>query len=342
MNFNQSNLIVSTYKTSNIPENKYLTQFPPTDSNDITTGFYNSTGIKCIIRNETCNSNMCSCEDYFNRDYDQGCLTFYHTDKFSRKKNSTYSIILIITSTPPAGNYFAIKFNNTFVDGSEQKLDSNLYPFNQGNLILLEFDIKIRKRYENLFSKAYGFSPKLTNATINVKTTELQQAVNSPTILILKPNDNLVYVEEEAFHYNIGLIISSLGGFYSALYGIYVLLFGLRRISPWGLTQKYICCWDLRREYERKLAKRYVSRVNIPLVDPFPSFPDRKGLYENVNENDTKKRIEILEKITKDRIERLETMLAEFYLDASYFKTLKGVIKMNESYKRDYNPRFLK
>lgn len=98
-----------------------------------------------------------------------------------------------------------------------------------------------------------------------------------------------------------------------------------------------MCCWDIRREYERKLAKRYVSRAKIPLVDPFPSFPD-KDLYENVDENDTKKRIEILERVTKGRIERLEAMLEEFYLDASYFKTLKGVIKANESYKREYKP----
>jgi hypothetical protein len=100
-----------------------------------------------------------------------------------------------------------------------------------------------------------------------------------------------------------------------------------------------MCCWDIRREYERKLANRYVSWANIPLVDPFPSLPDKKGLYENVDENDAKKRIEILEEITKKRIERLETMLEEFYLDASYFKTLRGVIKRNKDYRTKYNPR---
>lgn len=104
-----------------------------------------------------------------------------------------------------------------------------------------------------------------------------------------------------------------------------------------------MCCWDIRREYERKLAKRYVSRAKIPLVDSFPSFPNNenadendKVLYKDVDKNDTKKRIEILEITTKGRIERLEAMLEEFYLDASYFKTLKGVIKANESYKDVY------
>lgn len=156
---------------------------------------------------------MCSCEGIY-RIYTQGCLTFSpilvnQTDKISKKKKSTHSIngsiVLTITNTPPAGNYFAIKFNHAFINElnpPEQDLDSKLYPFNQGNLILLEFGIKIRKRYENLFSKAYGFSPKLINATANVKTMELQQAVNSPTILVLKPNDNIVYVEEETFQYS--------------------------------------------------------------------------------------------------------------------------------------------
>ncbi|PKC02950.1 hypothetical protein RhiirA5_380562 [Rhizophagus irregularis] len=119
----------------------------------------------------------------------------------------------------------------------------------------------------------------------------------------------------------VGYIISSLGGFYSAIYGIYVLFFGPGKQSPWGLTQKYMCCWDIRREYERKLAKRYVSEANIPLVDPFP--------YKDTDENR-------LGTITKDRIERLETMLEECYLDASYFKTLKGVVKANEAYKKEY------
>ncbi|PKY50512.1 hypothetical protein RhiirA4_530543 [Rhizophagus irregularis] len=347
-NFNQSDLIISTYETSNIPD---LTQFSPATSNNITTDI----GITCMIRNETCNSNICSCEDYFTQNYTQGCLTFSpilinQTDKITKKRKSTYSIngsiVFNITNTPPAGNYFAIKFNHAYIDDlnpPEQKLDSKLYPFNQGSWILLEFDIKIRKRYENLFSKAYGFSPKLINATANVKSTELQQAINSPTILVLKPNDNIVYVEEETFQYSIGLLISSLGGFYGAIYGVYVLLFGPGRISPWGLTQNYMCCWDIRREYERKLAKRYVSRAKIPLVDSFPSFPNNenadendKVLYKDVDKNDTKKRIEILEITTKGRIERLEAMLEEFYLDASYFKTLKGVIKANESYKHDY------
>ncbi|EXX64909.1 hypothetical protein RirG_138390 [Rhizophagus irregularis DAOM 197198w] len=75
-----------------------------------------------------------------------------------------------------------------------------------------------------------------------------------------------------------------------------------------------MCCWDIRREYERKLAKRYVSEANIPLVDPFP--------YKDTDENR-------LGTITKDRIERLETMLEECYLDAS-------VVKANEAYKKEY------
>ncbi|CAB4486875.1 unnamed protein product [Rhizophagus irregularis] len=343
-NFDQSNLTISTYETiSDIPDFSLCytdpMQFPPIASNNITTDFNINTDITCRIRNEKCDAtDACLCEDYFgrisNESWTDNCWTFspfksFDPTKRNEKKEISYldsvngSIILTIANRlPPTGNYFAIKFNYAFTnDSTLQYMTPNLYPFNRGNLILIEFGIKIRKRYDNLFSKAYGFKSKLINATANVVIRELQQQAENSTILIIKPKDNLVYTEEETFQYTIGYIISSLGGFYSAIYGIYVLFFGPGKQSPWGLTQKYMCCWDIRREYERKLAKRYVSEANIPLVDPFP--------YKDTDENR-------LGTITKDRIERLETMLEECYLDASYFKTLKGVVKANEAYKKEY------
>jgi hypothetical protein len=182
-----------------INEIKDLTRFSPTTSNNTTTGFNNNIGVTCSIRNEQCEVS------HMNRRYDRGCLTFSPNLTLNNHIDTNNgSIILNITNTPPVGNYFAIKFNYAFINNlspPKQELDSDLYPFNQGSLSILEFNFKIRKRFKNLLSKAYGFSPKLINAIVNVKTTELQQAVNSPTILILKPSDNSVYVQEETFQY---------------------------------------------------------------------------------------------------------------------------------------------
>lgn len=194
-------------------------QFPPIASNNITTDFNINTDITCRIRNEKCDAtDACLCEDYFgrisNESWTDNCWTFspfksFDPTKRNEKKEISYldsvngSIILTIANRlPPTGNYFAIKFNYAFTnDSTLQYMTPNLYPFNRGNLILIEFGIKIRKRYDNLFSKAYGFKSKLINATANVVIRELQQQAENSTILIIKPKDNLVYTEEETFQY---------------------------------------------------------------------------------------------------------------------------------------------
>lgn len=79
-----------------------------------------------------------------------------------------------------------------------------------------------------------------------------------------------------------------------------------------------MCCWSIRREYEEKLAKRYISKAGYFPLDSTFSSSDNSIIIIN------------------DKIEKLETILKECYLDADYFKTLNNVLEKNKEYEKDY------
>src|SRR5688572_3101673 len=84
--------------------------------------------------------------------------------------------------------------------------------------------------------------------------------------------------------------------------------------SKRGLAQKYILSYvPCRRSFRRKFARKYVSSVGIPLVEKVDERPEGTSLDE--------------------RVQILETLLQDYYLDDYLLKEIK--IAKNE-YKR-YN-----
>ncbi|RGB42867.1 hypothetical protein C1646_750421 [Rhizophagus diaphanus] len=101
-------------------------------------------------------------------------------------------------------------------------------------------------------------------------------------------------------------LISNLGGFYGAIAGIFILFFGMQRHEPWGLAQKYLfSCTHCRKSLKRNFAKKYVSSAGIPLVEKVNKRPEKSSLEE--------------------RVQILETLLRDYYLDDYYLKKVKCV-----------------
>ncbi|GBB99582.1 hypothetical protein RclHR1_03570010 [Rhizophagus clarus] len=85
------------------------------------------------------------------------------------------------------------------------------------------------------------------------------------TTLILRPISMDIIYHVEVFN-NLSSIISNIGGFFSALSGIFVFLFGTTKLAPWGCLQKHMFgCLCIK--YQRKFIKRFRTKYeSIPFV----------------------------------------------------------------------------
>ncbi|CAB5348775.1 unnamed protein product [Rhizophagus irregularis] len=70
-------------------------------------------------------------------------------------------------------------------------------------------------------------------------------------MLILRPVSKDILYQEE-FYYDLASILSSIGGLFSFLSGVFVFLFGATKLAPWGFLQTYVFNY-LCTEYRRKL-----------------------------------------------------------------------------------------
>ncbi|CAB4403768.1 unnamed protein product [Rhizophagus irregularis] len=99
------------------------------------------------------------------------------------------------------------------------------------------------------------------------------------TVLELRYKSPYIRDEEERYQITVGKLISNLGGFYSAVSGIFILLFGAPKLSPWGICQtSLLCCWPIRRSFKKHLASRYVSHAGIPLAEDPREMPQASRL----------------------------------------------------------------
>ncbi|GBB94222.1 hypothetical protein RclHR1_23120002 [Rhizophagus clarus] len=112
--------------------------------------------------------------------------------------------------------------------------------------------------------------------------------------------------------------ISNLGGFYGAIAGIFFLFFGMQRHKPWGLAQKYLfSCTRCRKSLKIYFARKYVSSAGIPLVEKINKRPEGSSLEE--------------------RVQILETLLRDYYLDDYYLKKVKDVRTKHKKLVKKYN-----
>ena len=100
------------------------------------------------------------------------------------------------------------------------------------------------------------------------------------------------------------------------------------------MAQKYIfSCTPCRKSLKRKFAKKYVSSAGIPLVEKVNQRPKKPKESREPEES-----LGSLE----GRVQILETLLEDYYLDVYYLKKVKEVItnyedslkmmKQNENY----------
>ncbi|CAG8631446.1 7479_t:CDS:2 [Ambispora leptoticha] len=130
----------------------------------------------------------------------------------------------------------------------------------------------------------------------------------SKSIFYLQPKIHYIHYQTEKYENNVLNSVSRLGGFYSAIAGIFVLLFGAAKFAPWGITQKYIFrCWFFRRSFKENLARRYISAAGIPFGERIIERPEGASL--------------------EARVQILETLLKDYYLETYYLDTLKPTME---------------
>ncbi|PKC70215.1 hypothetical protein RhiirA1_391511 [Rhizophagus irregularis] len=121
---------------------------------------------------------------------------------------------------------------------------------------------------------------------------------NAPTLLLI-PTLTDIYYQEESY-YDLGSIISNVGGFFSSLSGFFVFLFGATKLAPWGFLQTHAFnCLCTR--YQRRLIKKIQTKYYEPI--PFIS-----GRTRNVT--------------LEERVQSIENILKEYYLDTSFLNLL--------------------
>jgi len=107
------------------------------------------------------------------------------------------------------------------------------------------------------------------------------------------------------------------------------------------LAQKYVfTCTPCRKSLKRNFAKKYVSFAGIPLVEEVNKRPKKLKEPEESEESkepeESKESLEENVEYLKGRVQILETLLEDYYLDAYYLEKVKNVItKHTKKYKQN-------
>ncbi|CAB4418358.1 unnamed protein product [Rhizophagus irregularis] len=202
-------------------------------------------------------------------------------------------------------NEAPIEYTSNSPDGLE--IDKYYPPDNKLNLIYYSKEQSTVVYYsptiiKRIFSKyAYGLAggkgEEFVNFNIHTGTSDLK-TLNGTTLILSPTSLQNIYYQEVAF-YDLGLIISNIGGFFSFLSGIYIFLFGASKLAPWGFLQTSVfncLCTGYRREFVRKLKNRYEP---IPFVS---------GRIKNVT--------------LEERVQSIEKLLEEYYLNTDFLNLL--------------------
>ncbi|CAG8527110.1 5952_t:CDS:2 [Funneliformis mosseae] len=190
-----------------------------------------------------------------------------------------------------------------------------------GQWLLLEYSFTIFNPYSDLFWNLIGlfeYSKYHNILKIDWYETNFPDLPQKNKIVVgIKGKSNSTRYEQEHHRLTIAGNISSLGGFYTACAGIFFYLFGNPKLSPWGAAQKTIfICWPCRRSFQKNLANRYVSSAGIPFGEKVKRMPPDSSIEE--------------------RLQIIEVLLQEYYLDTYYIDQLKLVKRKFRKKRRDY------
>ncbi|GBB99044.1 hypothetical protein RclHR1_00340035 [Rhizophagus clarus] len=257
---------------------------------DITSYLYNDN------KDTRLNTPSLSDKDYNFTNVDDSCIKF----------SSYYfgDLIFIITYNNTSNyNYFEINFTYN----GYTPIFPNQYFIATGRCYVYEFYYKKRKSYSLSLLGFLGFDTDQVDMIIEIENQEFAQLPNnSITVLRLEPSNKYDTITSEVVKYdnNVIKLLENFGGFYSAISGLFILLFGASKLSPWGICQIHLLrCWPLHRKFKKHLARRYVSRAGIPLVEDPRKLPAGSKI--------------------EDRVAVLENLLREYYIDDYFLDMLR-------------------
>ncbi|KAI8355773.1 hypothetical protein B0O80DRAFT_447900 [Mortierella sp. GBAus27b] len=135
---------------------------------------------------------------------------------------------------------------------------------------------------------------------------------NTTTIIILRPQSDVevfYYAEEKIAFRN---VMSNIGGLIGMVGSAIVFLFGSSLLSPWGF---FSTIRFFRKRIADSMAKEYNDEESYS-KGPFTTQIHETGKFDD-DINTTETKITLL----KERIDELEIVLAEYYLNATVFHT---------------------
>ncbi|CAB4388710.1 unnamed protein product [Rhizophagus irregularis] len=249
------------------------------------------------------------------------CMKFIPQNEFVRHPYyERHPLLFVITlDNSSIYDYFEIGFESFYIAtlfdiiGAEMELGFNKHFLTPGRYYEYTFNYKNTKYYSTSLSGLFGFDADDGDMNIVIEDNVLAQIPNTfntvNTVLELSHNYNfIVNYDIMTFKNNVKKLIENFGGFYSAISGIFVLLFGASKLSPWGICQTHLLrCWPCHRRFKKSLASRYVSRAGIPLVEDPCNLPENGRI--------------------EDRVAILEILLKEYYIDDYYLDELRKTRK---------------
>ncbi|RIA81431.1 hypothetical protein C1645_744522 [Glomus cerebriforme] len=145
---------------------------------------------------------------------------------------------------------------------------------------------------------------------VELKPNEIRIRISPRTIPVYARSEKIVL-------YNFIDFITDIGGYIGAITGLFYLIFGAMKQKPWGFAQSHIFnCSLCRRSLKRSIARKYMSSAGIPLVERVDKRPEGSSLEK--------------------RLQIVEDLLQEYYLDTSFLKKVNQERIKNEKILRQY------
>ncbi|CAG8631428.1 9754_t:CDS:2 [Funneliformis mosseae] len=206
------------------------------------------------------------------------------------------------------------QYNGTEKNYSAEKDSGNFFQYHMqtiatGKRTIIEFSILVHRYFSTILMGQLSSRPDNTSVevSVNQKSIPLRRPTSNglpKTQFVFIPEKRYTREEMEDYQYQPISIVSRLGGFYGAITGIYIFLFGMSKVEPWGMFQKVVFrCWPCRRSFKKHLAASYVSAAGIPLGENINDRPKGTSLG--------------------DRLQVLECLLKDYYIDPYYLEILK-------------------
>ncbi|CAG8704175.1 9074_t:CDS:2 [Gigaspora rosea] len=161
-----------------------------------------------------------------------------------------------------------------------------------------EFTIRIRT-YSSLYLGQFGLYPEQV-AFLDIETKSSLQIINGTyTILNLSPSMNPIVHERDQYQNTFGSVISYVGGLISSISIIIAFIF------------VYPFCRPINRGFKYDFIRRHkLLEVEIPFVEPLKEIKDDPS--------------NLAKKVVK-RLNMIEELLRDYYIDTSYFEKIKRI-----------------